>query len=91
MKTGDWEFYHAGWDSSNDSYPRHVTDKNMFPQKRKGCLDAEKLYAFGLKKTCMKGCDVIFFYQLLFPIWVLKRSGVQGDRQMPCYTDVTAS
>jgi hypothetical protein len=37
----------------------------------------------------MKECDALFFYQLLFPIGDPIRSGVQGDRRMPFYTDVT--
>jgi hypothetical protein len=79
-KLGDWEFYYEGWESSNDSYCMHVTDKNRFPKEQKGCLDAEKLRALGLNKTRMKGCDDMCFYKLLFPIRDLKRSGVQGDR-----------
>jgi hypothetical protein len=61
----------------------------MFPKEQKGCLDVEKLQAFGLTKACMKDCNALFFYQLMFPIGDSNRSGVKGDRQMPYYTEVT--
>jgi hypothetical protein len=88
-KFGDWEFHYEGWESSSDFYRTHVTDENMFPKERKDCLDADKLRAFGLNGARMKGCDALFFYQLMFPIGDPKRSGVDGDRLMPYYTEVT--
>jgi hypothetical protein len=88
-KLGDWEFHYGGWESPNDCFRKHVTPDNMFPEERKGCLDVDKLTAFGLTKARMKDCDALFFYQLLFPIGDPSRSGVESDRRMPYFTEVT--
>jgi hypothetical protein len=90
-KLGEWKFYYEGWETSKNNCSRnYVTDDNMFPDERKGCLDVEKLRSFGLSKARMKDCDAFFFYQLLFPIGDPKRSGVKDDGRMPYYTDVTS-
>jgi hypothetical protein len=88
-KLGLWDFHYDGWKSSNSHHRKYVTDDNMFPDERKGCLDVKKLRSFGLTKARMKDCDALFFYQLLFPIGDPKRSGVKDDGRMPYYTDVT--
>jgi hypothetical protein len=85
---GNWTFEYDGWTLTNNSFRKHVTDDNMFPEARKGCLDADKLAAFGLTKARIKDCDALLFYQLLFPIGDPKRSGVDSDGRMAYYTDV---
>jgi hypothetical protein len=63
----------------------------MLSKDQKCCWGADQLHAFGFNGMLMKGCDALFFYQLLlFPIEDPKRSaGVNGSRQMPYYTEVT--
>jgi hypothetical protein len=89
-KLGDWCFHYEGWESSNNSFRKHVTHDNMFHKEQKGSLDADKLRAFGLTKACIKDCDVLLFYHLLFPIGDPERSGVERDKQMLFYTGITS-
>jgi hypothetical protein len=61
---------------------------NLFPDERKGSLDAEKLKTLGLTKQRMMDCDAAFFYQLLLPFCDPKHSGIVGDPRLAFYTDV---
>ena len=46
---------------------RFATTKNVFPEQRRGSLDAEKLRYHGLNKEKMEKLSALFFYELLLP------------------------
>ena len=80
------------WDASGEtkmrsSGLRFVTRDNPFPDERKGSLDAVMLENMGLTKERMRGCDALFFYQLLLPICDPMKSGIACDPRKPFYTE----
>ena len=85
---GDWEFHYNGWNSENEFSRSDASSNDMFPENRKGCLDAELLQQLGLTKERMQMSDALFFYQLLLPICNPKKSGVPKDPRIPFYSDV---
>ena len=95
---GDYEFFYDGWkkptvDADGDPWPafRHGASKeNMFPESRKGSLDADVLKSLGLTKERMLEADgspdALFFWQLLLPIHNVK--DIPADPRSPFYTEV---
>ena len=97
-KFGDWTFHYDGWQSTvdenneNNEYTKYRSDatkNNLFPESRRGCLDAELLEKMGLTREKMQMGDSLFFYQLLFPICNPKKSGIPGDPRQAYYSEVT--
>ena len=64
--------------------------KNIFPQDRKGSLDADKLRYYSLSKTRMEQGDALFFYQLLLPLHLPERMQEKGfdDTRKNFYNEV---
>jgi hypothetical protein len=91
----DWEFHYRGWETTKPEFlGRHTTDKNLFPDERKGFLDAKKLESLGLTskqtKTGIQGeCDSLFFYQLLLPICDSKKNYITGDSQKGFFANIS--
>ena len=86
-----WEFFYNGWKPSAFDRATYVrgdaTQKNLFPDDRNGCLDAERLKAHGLTKERMNEKDAFFFLQLLLPVGDTSESNVPGgDGRMPFFT-----
>ena len=67
---GDWEFHYSGWSHSDGSAPYRsgANPHDLFPDARKGSLDADVLQKLGLNPQRMHDCDALFFYQLLLPM-----------------------
>ena len=88
-KVADWVFHYDGWTNNDNQFDRsHVKPDNMFPESRKGCLDADLLKQLGLTKEKMQMCDALFFYQLLLPVCNPKKSGVPNDPRIAFYSEV---
>ena len=94
---GDYEFFYKGEFNAEDykgecgfKYPfRHGADPHcMFPDDRKGKLDADMLKKLGLTKDRMDDGDLLFFLQLLLPVIDPKHSKVAGDQRLPFFTAV---
>jgi hypothetical protein len=87
---GEWEFFYKGWKASieDDSFRSGATSADMFPQSRRGCLDAVLLRRLGLTKKRIEDRDALFFFQLLFPLCDPKRSGYRGDPRMAFYSEI---
>ena len=67
----------------------HADSDNLFPDERRGCLDAELLKKMGLTKERMEEGDALFFYQLLLPMCNPKYSGIKDDPRQSFYLDVS--
>jgi hypothetical protein len=87
---GDWEFHYKGWedDAGNGGGRQGATGDDMFPQSRKGKLDADLLEMLGLTKERMVKGDALFFHQLLLPMGDPKMSGITADPRKPFYSQV---
>lgn len=91
----DWEFHYKGWEAeadeegNSDSFGRAgATGDDMFPDSRKGQLDAVLLEKLGLTKERMQKGDALFFHQLLLPMCDPKMSGINGDARKAFYSQV---
>jgi hypothetical protein len=60
----------------------------MFPESRKGMLDADLLETLGLPKERMVKADALFFHQLLLPMCDPKMSGIAANPCKPFYSKV---
>ena len=49
-KIGDWSFHYDGWKSNKNFGRADITETEMFPDSRKGCLDKDMLEKLGLTK-----------------------------------------
>ena len=85
---GGWTFHYSGWENETEYKRSDVTDDELFPQSRKGCLDGDILERLGLTKEKMQMGDALFFLQLLLPICDPKKSGVTADPRLPFYSEV---
>lgn len=83
-----WEFFYKGWNSGSSDYRSGACSNDMFPDSRKGCLDAELLRRLGLTGARMEKCDALFFYQLILPICDPERSGIDNDPRKAFYSEV---
>ena len=69
-----FRFHCKGWKlpGRRKKFRSGATRDNMFPESRKGCLDAEKLSKLGLRKERMAGDDgapdLLWFHQLIMPM-----------------------
>ena len=84
-----WEFFYNGWENESKNGRSNSSSKELFPDSRSGCLDADLLRSLGLNKERMVFGDALFFYQLLLPICNPKKSGIANDPRMAFYSDVT--
>ena len=59
-----WNFHYKGW-KNDESLKKHgrtdTSTKQLFPESRKGCLDADILRSLGLTKEQMVFGDALFF------------------------------
>ena len=74
-----------------ESKKLQVLPENLFPKTRQVCLDAELLKKMGLTQARLANEDAQFFLlQLLLQMCDPAKSGIDGDRRRPYYTEVEA-
>jgi hypothetical protein len=80
-----WRFHYDGWKTEVFDRMTFVRGKatkdNLKSDVRRGCLDAVRLKAHGLKSERMKS-DLFFFLQLVLPVCDPKHSGINNDGRM---------
>ena len=94
-----FEFFYNGWTrEATDRVCRSNANRdNLFPECRKGSLDADVLKSLGVSKERMHhtnddGPDASFWCQLLLPIHDTRNGGtVKGDPRKPCCPHVGIS
>jgi hypothetical protein len=74
----EWEFHYKGWTGDGNAHRSGASHDNMFPDSRKGSLDADVLRKLGMTKKRMDEKDALFFYQLILPICKPSNSGIEG-------------
>lgn len=84
---GEWEFSYCGYEASDADKGNCVrleaTTENIKPDCRKGKLDVNLLKALGCNIEKVKDCDAFFFFQCLFPVCLIEKSGVDNDKWLP--------
>ncbi len=73
---GDWTFHYKGWNLPSMENRSGATKSDMFPDSRKGCLNADLLATMGLNAKRMKEGDALFFYHLLLPMFDPAKSSI---------------
>ena len=90
--SGGFELHYDGWVANNFDKEKYVrtgaTSENPKPDHRKGVLDWNKMLNHGLTVKKVTGCDALFFFQLLFPVGLPSKSGVDNDHQKPFFSQV---
>jgi hypothetical protein len=85
---GPWELLNGGWkDLGSNSFQDGTSKVQPFPT-RCGKLDNNLLLWMGLTTQRMQNCDVLFFYQLLLPMYDPTKSGIDADPQKSFYSKV---
>ena len=81
-----WDFHYRGW-SGGGTNRSGASRENLFPESRKGRLDAAVLTKLGLTRERMEGKDALFFHQLLLPMCDPSKSGITGDPRRSFYAE----
>ena len=71
------------------AYRSGATTSNLFPEERKGSLDADTLKKLGLTKERVQSLDALFFFQLILPICDVRKSGIAKDPRESYYSKVS--
>ena len=64
--------------------------ENIFPDYWKESLDADVLWALGMKKKVVTDQDYLFYYQLLLPMCNINKLGIENDPRLSYYSRVEA-
>ena len=84
-----WKFHYQQVNNIGDGTARSGAEvEDMFPESRKGSLDAEVLKRCGLSTDRMINEDALFWFQLLLPIGDPSKSGIDGDQRAAFYSDL---
>jgi hypothetical protein len=82
-----WEFHYKGWTGDGNVHRSGASHDNMFPDSRKGSLDADVLRKLGLTKKRMDEKDALFFFQSILHICKPGNSGIDGDPRRSFYSE----
>jgi len=94
--SGGFEFFYQGWQKQVPNLRSGATHDNMWPNSRKGSLDANMLNRLGMSKKRMSEDvdgqpDALFFHQWILPIHNIDNSkvlSVANDPRKPFYANV---
>ena len=75
-------------ETSPNMHRNGISDDNLFPESRLGCLDVDKLKKLGMGRHVLNKKDFLFFLQLVLPLGDPEKSGVEDDDRLPYYSKV---
>ena len=62
-----------------------ISDGDLFPDDRKGCLEVDGLKNIGIKASNVLNCNALKFLDLILPIHCLEKNEVPNDPRKPFY------